>query len=52
MRHLPRWISRVEAEEHLAGRAPEQVDEFLAQEIGPIRERYRELLGQNAAVDV
>jgi adenylosuccinate lyase len=34
------------------GRAPEQVDEFLAQEIEPVRQRYRHLLGQTADVSV
>jgi adenylosuccinate lyase len=34
------------------GRAPRQVDEFLAEEIEPIRQRYRHLLGQNAEIDV
>jgi adenylosuccinate lyase len=29
------------------GRAPEQVDEFLAQELTPIRRRYAHLLGQH-----
>jgi adenylosuccinate lyase len=34
------------------GRAPEQVDEFIAEEIEPIRQRYRSLLGQTAEVAV
>jgi adenylosuccinate lyase len=34
------------------GRAPHQVQELLAEEIEPIRERYRDLLGQSASVDV
>jgi adenylosuccinate lyase len=34
------------------GRAPQQVDEFLAEEIEPIRQRYRHLLGQTAEVSV
>jgi adenylosuccinate lyase len=34
------------------GRAPEQVDEFLAQEVAPIRERHRHLLRQSAEVTV
>jgi adenylosuccinate lyase len=45
-------FARVEAEGHLVGRAAEQVDEFIAQEIAPIRERYRHLLGQSAEVHV
>jgi adenylosuccinate lyase len=35
-----------------AGRAPEQVDEFVAGEIEPIRQRYQQLLNQTAAVEV
>ncbi len=34
------------------GRAPQQVDEFLAEEIEPIRRRYQHLLGQTAEVSV
>jgi adenylosuccinate lyase len=34
------------------GRAPQQVDEFIAEEIEPIRRRYRGLLGQTAEVFV
>jgi adenylosuccinate lyase len=34
------------------GRAPQQVDEFLAQEIEPIRQRNQRLLGQTAEVSV
>ena len=34
------------------GRAPEQVDEFIAQEIEPIRKRYAAKLGQKADVSV
>jgi adenylosuccinate lyase len=34
------------------GRAPEQVDEFLAQEVAPIRRRYTPLLGQHTDVPV
>jgi hypothetical protein len=34
------------------GRAPEQVEEFLRQEVDPVRERYRHLLGQSTEVDV
>jgi len=32
------------------GRAPQQVDEFLAQEVAPIRRRYGNLLGQQGDV--
>jgi adenylosuccinate lyase len=45
-------FAQVEAESSLVGRAAEQVDEFIAQEIAPIRERYRHLLGQRADLDV
>ena len=34
------------------GRAPEQVDDFIAQEIEPIRRRYAGLLDQKADLDV
>ncbi len=34
------------------GRSPQQVDEFLAEEIDPIRQRYQHLLGQTAEVSV
>jgi adenylosuccinate lyase len=45
-------FARVEAEGHFVGRAAEQVDEFLAEQIAPIRARYRGLLGQSAEVHV
>jgi adenylosuccinate lyase len=34
------------------GRAPRQVDEFLAEEVEPIRQRYPHLLGQSAEISV
>jgi adenylosuccinate lyase len=34
----------------LIGRAPEQVDEFLAQEVAPIRSQYCGLLGQRSVI--
>jgi adenylosuccinate lyase len=34
------------------GRAPQQVDEFIASEIDPVRRRYAHLLGQRAEVSV
>jgi adenylosuccinate lyase len=34
------------------GRAPQQVDEFIAEVIEPIRQRHRHLLGQTAEVSV
>jgi adenylosuccinate lyase len=34
------------------GRAPQQVDEFLQQEVAPVRARYPDLLGQRAEVSV
>jgi adenylosuccinate lyase len=37
---------------HFIGRAPEQVDEFIAEVVAPIRRRYPKLVGQNAEVNV
>jgi adenylosuccinate lyase len=37
---------------HFVGRAPQQVDEFIAAEIEPIRRRYPDLLGQRGEVSV
>ena len=34
------------------GRAPEQVDEFLREIVGPIRRKYRKLLGAEVALKV
>jgi len=34
------------------GRAPRQVDEFLEQEVRPIRERYGAVMNQDAEVNV
>jgi adenylosuccinate lyase len=45
-------FERVQAEGFFVGRAAEQVDEFLAEEIAPIRARYSALLGQSAEVSV
>jgi adenylosuccinate lyase len=45
-------FARVGAEECSYGRAPEQVDEFIAQEVEPIRQRYGHLLGQGAELAV
>jgi adenylosuccinate lyase len=45
-------FQRVTAEGRFVGRAPEQVDELLAVEVEPIRQRYRHLLGQKADIDV
>ena len=39
------------AEGQFVGRAPEQVDEFIAEEVEPIRRRYGGALGQKAEVD-
>ncbi|MFM7148969.1 MAG: adenylosuccinate lyase, partial [Gemmataceae bacterium] len=39
------------AAEQFVGRAPEQVDEFLAAEVDPVRSRYPQLLGQSADID-
>jgi adenylosuccinate lyase len=40
------------AEGHFVGRAPEQVDEFIAEQVEPIRKRYRAALGQRGEVNV
>ena len=40
------------AEGRFVGRAPQQVDEFIAEEVEPIRRRYRGALGQGAEVSV
>jgi adenylosuccinate lyase len=40
------------AEGQFVGRAPEQVDEFIAEQIGPVRERYRTALGQRGDLNV
>jgi adenylosuccinate lyase len=37
---------------NFVGRAPQQVDEFIAQEVEPIRQRYRGLLGQQGEINV
>lgn len=39
------------APEQLVGRAPEQVDEFLASEVAPIRHRFPRLLSQQTEID-
>jgi adenylosuccinate lyase len=39
-------FDRVLDQGSFVGRAPQQVDEFLAREVAPVRERYRQLLGQ------
>ncbi len=43
---------RVLHEGYFTGRSAEQVDEFIADEIQPIRDRYRHLVGQRAEVTV
>ncbi len=37
--------------EHHVGRAPQQVDEFLAECVEPVRQRYPHLLDQNSDID-
>ena len=37
---------------HFSGRAEQQVEEFLAQEVAPVRQRYPHLHGQRADVRV
>ncbi len=36
---------------HFVGRAPQQVDEFLAEHVRPVRDRYPHLLQQRAQID-
>jgi adenylosuccinate lyase len=43
-------VSAALAPERFVGRAPEQVEEFVAGEVEPVRRRYPHLLGQQAAV--
>jgi adenylosuccinate lyase len=45
-------ITRLRQASNFIGRAPQQVDEFLATEVAPIRRRYAHLLGQNLEVSV
>src|SRR5262249_55278166 len=45
-------FAKVREQGSYVGRAPEQVDEFLDQEIAPLRQRYAALLGQGADVHV
>src|SRR5207248_2113082 len=40
----------IEREAYLTGRAEQQVEEYLAEEIAPIRQRYAALLGQKGDV--
>jgi adenylosuccinate lyase len=40
------------AEGHFVGRAPEQVNEFIAEQVEPMRKRYRAALGQCGEVEV
>jgi adenylosuccinate lyase len=43
-------FDKILREGYFTGRAPQQVEEFLADVIAPIRERYRQALGQTADV--
>jgi adenylosuccinate lyase len=45
-------LDRVLAPENFVGRSPQQVDEFLAEVVAPVRRRYPHLLGQQADVSV
>jgi adenylosuccinate lyase len=38
--------------EDFIGRSPQQVDDFLASEVAPIRDKYKSLLGQQANLRV
>jgi len=45
-------FGRMEDPRGFVGRAPEQVDAFVAEQVGPVRQRYRDLLGQTADLSV
>lgn len=45
-------VQRIVSETNFVGRAPEQVEEFLKEEIEPMRRRYPNLLGQRGEVNV
>jgi adenylosuccinate lyase len=45
-------FDRVLAEGHFVGRAPEQVDEFIDQEVQPVRDRYRHIGDADSDVTV
>jgi adenylosuccinate lyase len=45
-------LDRVLEQGRFVGRAPEQVDEFIDQEIQPIRKKYPQLLDQNDQIDI
>ncbi len=45
-------FDRVLAQSNFVGRAPQQVDEYLAQEVTPIRQQYAHLLDQQAQIDL
>ena len=40
------------AQEGYVGRAPEQVDEWISEQVGPVRQQYAHLLGQTAQLEV
>ena len=45
-------FSRLLKPRDFVGRAPEQVDEFLRETVGPIRRKYRKLLGAKVELKV
>jgi adenylosuccinate lyase len=45
-------FARVLDQGRFVGRAPEQVDEFIAHEVAPVRRLHPHLLNQNAAIDL
>ena len=45
-------FDRVLEEGYFVGRAPQQVDEFLAEVVAPIRAHYQQSLGQKAQVQL
>jgi adenylosuccinate lyase len=44
-------FGKVRQQGSFVGRAPEQVDEFIANEVAPVRRRYAAVLGQRADVE-
>jgi adenylosuccinate lyase len=45
-------FERLDDQHIFVGRAPQQVDAFIAEQVGPVRQRYRDLLGQTADISV
>jgi adenylosuccinate lyase len=45
-------MEQLQREAYLTGRAEQQIEEFLASEIAPVRQRYAAMLGQKGDVRV